>query len=86
MEGKTSTGFKFTIADDANDDMELLDALIDLDDDKLSGLKYAMKALLGEEQKDALYEHCRVDGRVRASKVMREFKEIIEALPQDVKN
>lgn len=86
MEGKTSTGFMFKVADDASDDMELLDALIDLDDDKPAGLKNAMDIVLGQEQKKALYDHCRVNGRVKASRVMDEFKEILDALPQTAKN
>lgn len=86
MEGKTSTGFMFTVADDVSDDMELLDALIDLDDDKPAGLKNAMDIVLGQEQKKALYDHCRVNGRAKASRVMDEFKEILDALPQTAKN
>lgn len=86
MEGKTSTGFNYVVADDANDDMELLDALIELDEDKPAGLKHAMTALLGNEQKASLYEHCRVNGHVKASKVMQEFKEIMDNLPKEIKN
>lgn len=87
MKGKTTSGFTYTIADEARDDMELLDALIDLDDNKISGLKRAITRLLGEEQKQALYEHCRSDkGIVLASKVMAEVKEIMDNLPTETKN
>lgn len=86
MEGLTSTGFKYTVAEEARDDMELLDALIDLESNDPAGLRNAMRALLGEDQRKALYEHCRINGRVRASRVMEEFHEILNAAPEDTKN
>ena len=84
---KTSTGFEFTVPEGVADDMELLDALIDIDDGNLSGLRKAMTMLLGEDQRKALYEHCRSKtGRVSASAVLGAFKEILEAMGGEVKN
>ena len=79
IKGKTSSGFKYQIEDDAKDDMELLEALIDLDSGKLDGLKQVIEQLLGPEQKTALYEFHRnkKTGRVPASKIMSEFSEIL---------
>lgn len=85
--GKTQSGFEFSVNDNAKDDMELLDALIDIDDGDTSSLKTAIVRLLGKDQKKALYEHCRgEDGIVSASAVLGEFAEILNSLQDDEKN
>lgn len=90
IEGVTKSGFKFAISDDALDDMELLDALSDMDEGKVASYKYAISALLGEEQRKALYEHVRdkKTGRVSAKKVFTAFAEILNAAKENpgVKN
>ena len=86
FEGKTESGFAFSVAEGAKDDMELLEALIDLDKGEMGGLKDAIVRLLGKEQKKALYEHCRNGGRVSASAVIKEFAEILNLLPEEEKN
>ena len=80
IKGKTSSGFEYTIEEDARDDMELLEALIDLDNGNMGGLKQTIELLLGPEQKTALYEFHRnkETGRVSAKKVMSEFSEILK--------
>lgn len=79
IKGKTSTGFEYTIAGDARDDMELLEAFMDIDNGKVSGLKSVIEQLLGKDQKAALYDHLRnkETGRVRASEVMAAIGEIL---------
>ena len=80
MKGKTSSGFEYEIDDEVKDDMELLDALIELDEGEPAGIKKATLIMLGQEQKNALYEHCRKqNGRVSASMVIAEFKEILDS-------
>lgn len=91
IQGKTSNGFVFEIADDARDDMELLEAFIEMDDGKMSALPRAIKSLLGEDQRKALYEHCRnkETGRVSANGVFTAVKEIMDIASEksnDVKN
>lgn len=90
IEGKTSTGFSYKIQDDVLDDMELLDALIDMDNGDMSSYRYAIKALLGEEQRKALYEHVRdkKTGRVSAKKVFEAFAEVLNSAKenQEIKN
>ena len=85
IEGVTKSGFKFAISDDALDDMELLDALSDMDEGKATSYKYAISALLGEEQRKALYEHVRdkKTGRVSAKKVFTAFAEILNAAKEN---
>lgn len=90
IEGKTSTGFSYKIQDDVLDDMELLDALVDMDNGDMSSYRYAIKALLGEEQRKALYEHVRDNktGRVSAKKVFEAFAEVLNSAKenQEIKN
>ena len=84
MKGKTSSGFEYTIDDEAKDDMELLDALVEIDEGEPSGISKATLLLLGKDQKKALYEHCRTaSGRVSAAKVIAEFTEILNAGQED---
>jgi hypothetical protein len=87
IEGKTSTGFVYKIDDDVLDDMELLDALIDMDNGDMSSYRYAIKALLGEEQRKALYEHVRdkKTGRVSAKKVFEAFAEVLNSAKENQK-
>jgi hypothetical protein len=85
IEGKTSTGFVYKIHDDVLDDMELLDALVDMDNGDMSSYRYAIKALLGEEQRKALYEHVRdkKTGRVSAKKVFEAFAEVLNSAKEN---
>lgn len=88
IKGTTSSGFEYEIEDEALDDMELLDALVDMDEGSTSSYRYAIKALLGEEQRKALYEHVRnkKTGRVSAKAVFKEFAEVLTSAKGDVKN
>ena len=90
IKGTTSSGFNYEIPDDALDDMELLDALVDMDEGSSTSYRYAIKALLGEEQRQALYEHVRnkKTGRVSAKAVFKEFAEVLTSAKEDngVKN
>lgn len=89
IEGKTVSGFQYHIDDDARDDMELFEGLLALDNGDMSQLAQTLTALLGAEQKKALYDHCRTEkGRVSATRVFKELKEILNGAPEgsDVKN
>lgn len=87
-EGKTKSGFAYVIDDDINDDMELLEGFIALDNGDMTSLPKCIISLLGDEQKTALYEHCRSEktGRVSAKKVMAEVGEILNSVKDEVKN
>lgn len=86
IEGKTKSGFKYKIADDALDDMELLDALSEMDEGSSTSYRYAIKALLGEDQRKALYEHVRnkKTGRVSAKAVFKEFAEVLTSAKENI--
>ena len=90
IKGTTATGFQFTIDEDARDDMEILDRLIDMSRGDISAAPDVLLALLGEEQKKALYEHCRgKNGRVSSKAVYLELQSIFDvtkAGESDTKN
>lgn len=91
VKGKTDTGFSFTINEEARDDMEVLENLSLMSKGRLDVMPAVLVSLLGEEQKEKLYEHCRTKkGRVSAKKVMSElqdiFKKASEAEDKSVKN
>lgn len=63
--GTTSTGFEYEITDEAMNDAELLDALIEAEDGNVISMRRAIDRLLGKEQVKRLYEHLRDEhGRV----------------------
>lgn len=90
IKGTTSSGFEYEIENDALDDMELLDALVEMDEGAVTSYRYAIKALLGEDQRKALYEHVRnkKTGRVSAKAVFKEFGEVLTSAKEEnaVKN
>ena len=90
IKGKTESGFAFSIDEEARDDMELLDAILKLDAGEKQYMSEVVVRLLGEEQRDKLYDHCRgKSGRVLASKVLAEVNGIFEAIQNsdsDLKN
>lgn len=87
LTGTTSTGFSWEIEEDALDDMELLDALTDLDGGKLNAVSPVCLHLLGERQRAALYDHNRDEsGRVRVSAVSNELGEILMELKDGKKS
>jgi len=77
--GTTKSGFSFEIPEEAKDDMELLEGLINIDKGDLRSIPTVLILLLGAEQKKALYEHCRDNGRVSSKKVLTELTEIFNA-------
>jgi len=78
--GKTTSGFEFEIDEAALDDMELLDALVAIDDGRTDQVSKVCVQLLGKEQRARLYEFLRGEnGRVRATEVNEALVEILAA-------
>lgn len=76
-EGTTSTGFAYTIEDERLDDYELFERLCEIDEGNFAPMPKVLKALLGDEQMNALKEHVRAKtGRVATSAMMAELKDI----------
>lgn len=60
IEGKLKSGFAYQIEDHVLDNMELLDAIGEVDQNPIYMSK-VLKMLLGDEQKKALYNHLRTE-------------------------
>lgn len=74
---KTSTGFAYSINENALNNFELLDLFAGVDENPLL-LPKAIEMLLGKDGKEALYNHVRLeDGTVPADKISNELLEII---------
>ena len=88
IKGTTSTGFQFEVHPIIVQDMEWVDMIAEVEEKPYLVGKFIEKTI-GKEQKKALYDHVRKDGRVLKDDVDREAGEIIEACGQqdeDVKN
>lgn len=86
MKGVTKTGFTFELKPEVLDDMELLDAIAEIDSNPLI-ISKVLKTILGEQQRSALYEHLRgEDGRVSVKAVSAAVADIFASLGQQGKN
>lgn len=84
VKGKTQSGFAFELDDNVFDDFELVELFAKVNKNPIF-LGELMEKFLGAEQKGALLEHLRKDGKVRTSDVMAALVEIETAIPT-VKN
>lgn len=76
--GKTSSGFEYEIEDHILDNMELVDAIVEVDEN-LGAISKVVKMLLNKEQKKKLYDHLRTEnGNVPLMAVANEVAEIFE--------
>ena len=88
IQGKTRTGFSYEIAEDTMNNMELVDAMAELDE---GGHPFALSRvcllLLGKEQRKRLYDHIREkDGKVPPQKMGEEIADIIRGYGEQGKN
>ena len=82
----TESGFEWDFDEDVGDDQELLDALVEVDKNP-GGYTKAIKMMMGEDGKAALYEHLRNEkGRVPATKVAQAIGEIMKLLGEASKS
>ena len=87
LTGVTPSGFKFSIEEEARDDMEMLENLVAMTQGDMAAMPKILESLLGEDQKKKLYEHCRSKkGRVSAKKVAKELQDIFAEAKSDIKN
>lgn len=76
----TKSGFKTSLDPKVLDNMELVDALSQANDDGISIVKVA-NMLLGADDKRRLYDHLRTDdGRVPMEPFMAEIEEILNSI------
>lgn len=87
MKITTRSGFSCDLPDATLDNMELVDALAEMqsDSDTLA-VSSVLRLLLGNDNRKALYDHLRVDGRVPIEEVTAEISDIFAALGQAGKN
>ena len=77
---KTKTGFELDLDDAVIDDMELFEAVADLQAGNTIAIPVVIRKIFGEHKK-ALYDHCRLEnGRVPIQTVTEEISAIFEAL------
>lgn len=86
VKGTTKSGFEFELPKETFDNMELLDALNEMDSNPLAVSKVC-DLVLGKEGKKTMYDHLRCeDGRVPIERVINEIKEIFTLYGQAGKN
>lgn len=71
-------GVKLQVEKSFMDDMELLDDLMAADRGDGIAISRILDRILDKENKKALYDSLREDGRVKVSKVVNAFLEILE--------
>ena len=78
--GTTQSGFSFSIPEENLDNMELLDALADLNENDPLQISRVCRLLLGKDQRRALYDHLRTPaGNVPITAVTEAIGEIFDA-------
>lgn len=83
---KTESGFSIELEESALDNMEVLDALSDLDEGNPLAMSRLVVKLLGKDGKKRLYDHLRTeDDRVPASAVESAIMELFQSI-NDGKN
>ena len=83
---RLDNGLNLEVQDNALDNMELLDDLVELDEGNGYAISRVVGRILDKEQKQKLYDHLRVDGVVQISKVVDCMKEIFDKLGNAGKN
>ena len=77
LKGKTAAGFAYEVNPDVLNDMELMEALAEVDTNPLH-LPKVIRAVLGDAQKAAFYDHYRNEnGKVPVDVVSAAFVEIL---------
>lgn len=76
ISGKTRTGFEYVIDDNVFDDYEILELMAKVKKNDPLAIFELIERLLGEEQKDQLKDHVRVNGRVSMSAINDEIVDI----------
>lgn len=78
IRGKTSSGFCFEIEEHVLDSMELLDAIMEVDEN-IGTISKVVKMILPNDQRKKLYEHLRTKhGNVPIMDVVTEVSEIFQ--------
>ena len=85
--GKLKNGFEFEVDENVLDDMRLIDAMAEAQDENPTKFSKAILMVLGAEQRDRLYEHIALEnGRVPIEATSEALVEIFEAMGEEGKN
>lgn len=77
---ETKTGFRIEADEKCLDDMELFEAVVDLQNGNVFAIKTIAEKMCGKNKK-ALYDHCRdASGRVPVQAVTAEINDMFEGL------
>ena len=84
--GTTSSGLSFSLDEKVLDNMELVDTLAQMQEGDPLAVSAVVRMVLGDQRR-ALYDHLRTaDGRVPASAVSEEIRQIFDAFGKAGKN
>lgn len=85
--GKLENGFEYEVDVNVLDDMEMLDALAEAQEEEPLKINVVSKKLLGKDQRKRLYDHLRnEDGRVPVEAAVQAITDIMLDLGEDGKN
>lgn len=87
IKGVTKGGFAYTLKESVKDDMELVDALAEIDAGNGLAMSTVCLKLLGKEQRKKLYDHVRAeDGTVPIEAVGEAIQDILTGMGTEGKN
>jgi len=86
IQGKTKSGFAYALDKDVMNNMELVDALAEMQEENPLSVSRVLNLILDKNQKQRLYNHVRTEsGRVPMEKITEELGEIFSAFGQQGK-
>lgn len=83
---RLDNGLNLNIQENALNNMELLDDLVDLDNGNGYAISRIVGRILDKDERKKLYDHLRVDGVTPVDKVVEAMKEIFDKLGSAGKN
>ena len=86
IDGVTKTGFHFSVDENSMNDMELVDIMADESVPEAFRVSHILRKMLPSDQRSALYDHVRVNGRVPVESVLKEVDDIFSAMGNPGKN
>lgn len=86
ISGVTKNGFAFEITDERTDNMELIDALADIDEGNPLAVSKVLTLLLGPEQKKRMYDFVRSEEGIVSAQAVSEMLLEILATKKETKN
>lgn len=86
IQGKTRTGFHFEVDPNSMNDMELVDILADDTMDDSFRMSHVVRKLMPGDQRKALYDHVRIEGRVPVDAIIAEVEDIFAVMKTPGKN